>query len=653
MESVFLFVIHIKKKIFMKNQIVLAILAAFSSAVYAQTETLPTIVVGASPIIEEVRVDPFSSVSAVVTEEQLRDQNAIDLTAALRRVPGVQTSRYNPVGAFGGSEGGGVFIRGMGTSRPGSEIKTYIDGVPFYMGIWSHPLLDLLPINGMQSITVIKSPQPQISGDNFASVNLETKRASEEGVHGDFRVSAGSFGTVAEQATLLGRHGDLDWMLAQGFARSDGHRSNANGKLSNVMGRIGIRLNDNWSTSTSFLYVDNKSRDPGSTLVAASAIPQQFNTEGGTISAEIAHTHQDWRGSLKVFGAQAKGSWLNQPAPDGDTISKSKMVGLRWKEQFSPWTGGTIIAGLDYDKISGDAQFNRVPPAANARFDIPTFKITSPYVALNHNITLNKDWSLLPSLGLRFYHSNHFPSKTAPHAGVSLISDKLTIFANVSRGVHYPGPEAATLSFNIAALGRSWEQLSAEELNHAEIGFKFSPTASTQIDASLFNDRVKNRYVFGFPPNVSPPPKFLNLGSYRVKGAELAIRQEVTSNWTVFGGLTLLDPSISRLPYTPRRAFTLGINGKVGPVRVAFDAQHQSETWALSSSRTVGSVPKDTQKVDAFTVANMRLSYPIPALGKKGEVFLAVENIFDAKYAYRTGYPMPGRWGQVGLSASF
>jgi outer membrane cobalamin receptor len=43
----------------------------------------------------------------------------------------------------------------------------------------------------------------------------------------------------------------------------------------------------------------------------------------------------------------------------------------------------------------------------------------------------------------------------------------------------------------------------------------------------------------------------------------------------------------------------------------------------------------------------------LPFLGKRGEIFVAMENLLDANYAYRPGYPMPGRWGQIGLSASF
>lgn len=618
---------------------------------FAQTATLAPVVVTARPVVEDVNLDSFSAGSAVITQDQLRDQNAVDLASALRRTPGVQISRYNPVGAFGGDQGGAVFIRGMGVSRPGSEIKTYIDSVPFYMGLWSHPLLDLLPVNSMQSVTVYKSPQLHINGNNFASVNLQTQRASQEGVQGDVRLSGGSFGTLTEQFNLLGRQGDLDWSLSQGHAQSNGHRTHADGELNNVLGRVGYRLNANWSIGASFVYVNNKARDPGDSRVATPAIAPEYNTEAGMISTSISHAHGDWRGELKLYSNKTRGDWLNQPAPDGDSINRSSMSGLRWKEQFSPWQGGTVVAGIDHDRISGDATFNRLAPAPQGFFDAPTFKITSPYLALNQNIPLSADWSLVPSAGVRFYDHSQFASRTAPQAGVSLVSDRLTVFANLSRGINYPGLETPLLASLIPALGGSWKQLSAEELDHAEIGFKWTASEATQIDASLFHDKVKNRYVFGFPPDVPPPPQFINLGAYTMRGAELSVRQSLGRDWSAFVGLTLLDPSIGNLPYSPRRAVTLGLNGKAGPLRVAVDAQFQSAVWALNRSRNAGAI--NTERVSAFTVANVRVSYPMPALGSKGEVFVALENIFDRDYAYRPGYPMPGRSAQVGLTASF
>ena len=634
-----------------QHTLAIAITLAFSGNTNAQSITLPSVVITAHPVIEEVQLDDFSSTAAIVTVEQLRDQNAVDVASALRRTPGVQISRYNPVGAFGGDQGGAVFIRGMGISRPGSEIKTTIDGIPFYMGVWNHPLLDLLPVNGMQSITVYKSPQPQFSGNNFASINLRTKNATEKGDHGSARISIGSFGTVTEQAELTGKQGSFDYVLAQGYAKSNGHRAGAEGELNNFMGSIHYQLDKNWAINASVLSVDNTASDPGDSRSAALLIVPKYTTQANMITAGLSHQHGSWRGDIKVYNDSGEGNWLKQSGMDGDTLTSFRMSGLRWKEQFSPSDGGTVIAGLDYDRISGDVKFNRIAPALTAHFEAPTFRISSPYLAYNQQIKLNQQWHLAPSAGVRFYGHSEFPSKTSPHAGISLVSENLTFFANISRGINYPGLETTVLSALIMPLGSSWKKLSPEELYHAEIGLKFMPATTTQIDLSLFDDKIKNRYVFGFPPDVPPPPQFINLGSYTMNGAELTIRQTLTQNWTLFGGLSLLNPSIENLPYTPKHSVTMGINGQIEKVRVSVDAQYQSEIFALNRARAAGAL--NTDEVGSFAVANARLAYPFAALGKAGEFFISIENLFDKTYAYRPGYPMPGRWGQVGMSASF
>ncbi|MEN9865383.1 MAG: hypothetical protein RL748_973 [Pseudomonadota bacterium] len=617
----------------------------------ASAEPAQTVRITAHPVIEEVKVDRFSGSAAVVTEAQLRDQNALDAAAALRRTPGVQISRYNPVGAFGGDQGGAVFIRGMGVSRPGSEIKTYIDGMPFYMGVWNHPLLDLLPVNGMRSITVYKSPQPQINGNNFASINLETKRATEDGVHGNARLSAGSFGTVTEQFDLSGKSGDIHYALAQGYAKSSGHRDNASGELKNLMGRLGWKLDANWRIDASLLHVDTTARDPGDLRQPKAALAPEYANRASMFTLGLAHQHGSAQGELRLYSNRGDGDWLHQGGLDGDTRSHFSMSGLRWKEQFSPWSDATLVGGIDLDRIDGDVDFKRINPAPSASFTAPGFKVSSPYIALNQQLALNNEWKLIPSIGLRYYEHNQFKSGSAPHLGLSLVSDNLTLFAQASRGINYPGLEAPVLSSLIAPLGDSWKKLQAEELEHLEFGLKFSPSNASQIDFSLFQDKVKNRYVFGFPPDVPPPPQFLNLGSYRMQGLELSLRQSLNQQWTLFTGLTLLDPSIDNLPYTPKQALSLGLNGQVGAVKLALDAQYQSEVRALNRTRAAGSV--NTEQVSAFAVCNARFSYPLAALGKKGEVFVAIENLFDRSYAYRPGYPMPGRWGQVGISTSF
>ena len=538
---------------FKQLPIALAISTFVAGPAFAQesNQDKQTVVVSARPIIEEVKIDAYSSSAALVTEAQLRDQNAVDLASALRRTPGVQIARYNPVGAFGGDQGGAIFIRGMGVSRPGSEIKTYIDGVPFYMGVWNHPLLDLLPVNGMQSVTVFKSPQPQVNGNNFASVNLQTKRASKEGSEANIRVSAGSFSTVVEQADITGRSGDVDFSLAQGYAKSNGHRPNADGQLKNIMGKITYQIDSNWSVNSNFLAVDNHASDPGDQRTPSTAVAPKYDTKASLFSIGVAHQHDQWKGELRFYRNKGDGNWLSQAGLDGDTLTHFSMQGLRWKEEVSPWQGGFVNFALDQDSLDGSVKFNRISPAPSASFVAPNFKMTSVFLGLRQELPIDRNWRALPSVGLRFNQHNQFDSKQTPTLGLSLISEQAQFFIQASRGINYPGLETTVLSSLIAPLGNSWKKLNAEELDHLELGAKLSLSRETQLDVSFFKDKVKNRYVFGFPPEVPPPPQFLNLGAYNNQGAELALRTEVNTDLTLFTGVTFMNPSIEHLPYTP------------------------------------------------------------------------------------------------------
>ncbi|NSL87161.1 TonB-dependent receptor [Chitinophaga sp. Mgbs1] len=613
---------------------------------------MPKVTIVAKPLVEAIKLDSFSAVTAVVSQAQLRDLNAVDLASALRRTPGVQIARYNPVGAFGGDQGGAIFIRGMGASRPGSEIKTYINGLPFYMGLFNHPILDILPINGMQNITVYKSPQPQISGNNFASISLHTADpvADTVALQGNLRVSGGMFGTFVEQANLTGRTGKLDFGIAQGFARSNGHRSNASGTLRNVMANVGTEINIKWRAEIHLLYVNNLAKDPGDNRAVAPAIAPQYNTDAGMLSAGVVHHYKNVQGEIQLYTNRGVSSWLYQPPPDSNGYYHFNMSGIRWKETIQPWKGGSIFLNLDYDHLGGKDITEASTPAAKSEFKPESFNLVSPNVGISQNLALATNVTIRPSAGIRFYKHNTFHSKWAPYAGLSTTWKQLTVFGNISRGINYPGLEAPLLSLLIPPLGDTWKSLQPETVDHIEAGVQWIPVAITEINLSLFSDKIKNRYIFGFPPVLSIP-EFVNLGNYTMKGLELSLRQTIVKQWQFFAGLTLLDPSISNLPYAPKTAITAGINGRIGPVAIVFDGQSQSKVWALNKSRSADAT--NTEQIDGFTVVNTRISYVLPVLGQQGEAFVNVENLFNERYAYRPGYPMPGIWFQAGVSASF
>ncbi len=604
-------------------------------------------VVVVPPIVDATTFDAFGSSQTVVSSSQVADLNALDLASALRRTPGVTISRFNPVGSFGGAEGGSVHVRGMGASRPGSEIKTYVDGVPFYMGLWNHPLLDLLPVDGIDRITVLKGPQPQTFGDAFSAVAIDSARATSDGFAASLRVSGGSFGTVAEQALATGRFGAWELVASQGFARSDGHRDDARGRIANAAARIGYRWNDSWAIDARVMRVGNTATDPGEVGLPATR-NGRYDTSGTLLAAAVSHHFTAAQGAVQVYRSSGTGNWLDQRPPDEDTLTQFSMTGVRWRERWRAWDRGTVSGGLTLDRVDGNAQFHPAGAAASSAFDGTAFMLTSPHVAVDHTLALPAGWHVTPSAGVRHYSHSVFADAIAPHAGVVAQAPwPLALRANYARGVHYPGQEVAVLSTLIPPLGTTWRSLDAETLDHVEVGVMAAPAASTTVDFAWFNDRRDNRYVFAFPPAVARP-MFLNVGSYRVQGAEFSVQQRIASGWQAFGGLTLLNTSIEGVPYTPKATLALGVTGRVGRLRLAMDLQSQSAMEVFGRARNPAA--SDLARVKGFTVVNVRPSYRLPVWRERVDAFVAIENLFDRAYAFRPGYPMPGTSVQVGVA---
>ncbi len=605
------------------------------------------------PIIQGNQTDIYGSTKTVITQEQINDLNAQDLETALRMTPGVSMSRYNPIGSFGGADGGGVFIRGMGSSRPGAEIKTMVDGVPMFMSVWNHPLLDLMSIDGSQSIEVYKSPQPQYFGNAVGLINIVPKRITEPGFFTSAEAAVGSYGTHIAKTEHGGNINGWDYYLGGGLRESNGHRDHADGELKNIYGRIGRQLSDNWDLSIFAMANDNWANDPGVEGADPSEREGKYETRVWMGTATLSHEYENAKGEIKLYQSAGEGDWLDQPTDTTgvteDLFNDFLFYGARVKETLTFGNGMSLLAGADWDYTEGDYT-QEYSDGSSDVWDGENFDILSPYAAFSWQIGVSNGITITPSFGARFYSHSQYSDELAPHAGLTASFGRFEAHMGYSRGVVYPGLEVAVMGQDVLPiLGDSWKDLDPETVDHYEIGFSVSPTRQTLLDLVLFYEDGNDRYVI-VPYASGIKPHYDNVEEFTIKGLEATATWQPASNFSLFAGVTLLDPDPEDLPYAPEVTVSTGLTLRfLERFKLNLNASYISSMHVSSQVRKKDD--ENTTKVEDFFLVNGKLTYDLDLKGADYEIklFLAGENLTDQDYEYQSGYPMPGINGMLGI----
>jgi len=630
-------------------------LAAHHIQAEEKTVQMPEVTVIASPVIEGTSVNEMGSSVTTVSKEQLDALNAQDLPSALRKTPGVVISRHNPVGSFGGGEGGAIFIRGQGSSRPGTEIQMNIDGIPKFVSVWTHPLMDVLSVDIIDHIDVYKGAQPVLFGNMaFGAVQLHTKKQTQEGFTTNFETAYGSFNTWTEVAEHGGKIKSFDYYLVQSFRKSDGHRDNAGGELQNYFGRLGYDLSQNWNISLTFNRTDNWADDPGADTLNAQK-NGTFKTDDNFSILTLSNRHDWGNGYVKLYVEDGHIDWVGQynsatKKNDSDTLTDYNNYGFRIRETLKLWKGGQLLTGADIDAISGEVDFV-TPPSPSKHFDKETFRLFSPYAAISHRFDFATDWYLTPSVGVRYFRHSEFDSETGPQAGLVLGYKTTELHGFYSKGVNYPGIFAKTQDVMFMPGENRWQDLNAETVNHVEVGISHLFSDKAKADITYFKDNGKNRIVTSVPPPF--PPKWENVGTFDMQGIEASVIITPMQDVSLFAGLTYLDVNPSDMPYSPEMSASFGINYRfLDHFDLSLDALYVDEQFVTSRGRQENTINKDI--VDSYFLLNGKLAYHFKFCDTQhGQIYISGENLTDTAYEQKKGYPMPGISGMMGVKLTF
>ncbi len=598
----------------------------------------------APPVLEGNSTDRYGSLITAVTEAQITDLNAQDLSSALRRVPGVSVSRYNLIGAYGGADGGAVYIRGQGSGRPGDEISILMDGVPRFVGVWTHPLLDTIDVDSIRRIDIYKSPQPVLLGNMaFAAVNILPRVHEREGFSGRYGAAYGEFGTVVQRVQIGGRRSRFDFDINGSYRRSDGHRENAGGQTWAVDGTLGIRLNEHWRLSTYLSHTDGWADDPGDVRVAHPPVTPRFVTNDDFTLVVLSHDHGRWSGSVKLYNETGDIDWLQWDSSESQsfrTLTDYDNYGFRLREQFKPWEKGEILFGFDQDFYGGTA-VERWAAGDRNPVDLQ-LRNSAPYAMYSQTFDIGS-FRLTPSAGIRRNASRFFGADWGPQAGITVDRGTTRLYANYANGFNLPGVYAASF-YSSWGRGDQWKKLRPERIRHAEVGLLQPLTRRARLSWSVFRDRVEDALRFVAPP--PPPPQFANIGNYRVIGSELSLDVFMSDNLALYTGANYQSTAPSDVPNAPRWLWVSGMNWLLATDwRFNLDAEWVDDQFVLNPRFAATQA-----SVAPYFLLNGRLARRV---GRRHELFVAVENLTDSDYEFRPGYPMPGRTWMLGLNLGF
>ncbi|HDQ04668.1 MAG TPA: TonB-dependent receptor, partial [Deltaproteobacteria bacterium] len=610
------------------------------------------VVVVASPIIEGNKLIDSGGQVTVIDKKQIEDLNAQDLPSALRRTPGVSVSRHNQVASFGGAEGGAVYIRGMGSSRPGGEIQILVDGIPKFAGIWSHPLMDMVSTDIAQRIEVYKGAQPVLFGNmSFGAINLVTKRRDEPGFTTALKGAFGSYHTLIEVAEHGGKISNTDYYVLQSYKRSSGHRDNASGELQNYFGRTGHEISGNWSVSLVVNASKNRADDPG-----PEGRPQErqgtYKLEDVLTIAALSHDYNNIKGDWKIYWNRGRARWLEQFDLANffyfDTLTDFDNYGLRVRETLTLWSGSSLLTGADFDFTSGKVFIDRELPRPDAEFPRKTFRVVSPYFLLSQKVELAGGWQIVPSGGLRYYEHSDFDAQFTPQAGIALKNSSTELHFFFSRGINYPGLYVVAQSEMFWGDNTGWKQLKPEKVDHFEAGITRYFGEKVRADLTYFYDKGSNRLIIITSP---PPPHYENIARFKREGLEATLNFYPVKEVSFFaGGTWVARKSPDNLPYSPKWMVSAGVNIRLFEnLKISLDTLYQDDQY-VANNRFLD-YGTNIVKVDGFWILNGKISWEFDwqSPKMKGEIFLAGENLTDVRYAYKKDYPMPGINGMLGI----
>lgn len=572
--------------------------------------------------------DTTGQAITIVTAADLERLQAVNLTDALRTLPGASIAQRGPVGGQTS-----VFLRGGNSS----QTLVLIDGVRINDPSSPNAAVDFgsLLAGNAQRIEVLRGPNSVVWGSQAMGgvVNIETALPTSD-LEARGALEYGFADTVLGRANLSGGSGPIQASLGGTFYRTDGISALSGGTEKDgsrtwaLNGRIKAELVPDVSIDLRGYYNDSR-------------VDFDSAFSGGAESLAVANNRQ-FAGYAGLNFALADGKWQNRLAytrtdirrrgTDPVVYSYNNYVvsgtidRFEYRSSYDLAALATLGFGLEHESTASSTSYEGGPA------QLQDTDVTGGYVQLS----LRPVQGVTLSGGVRHDDYSTYGGHTTFGGNLAW---SLNGGATVLRATYAEGFRAPTLTEGQPPYGNT--QLKPETARNVDLGIEQSLLDNrVRLGLTWFNRRSTDLIVYSFSAGRSE-----NIGRVDAEGLEFALRIEPTDRLRVEANYTLTDA------FNRSGSF----NGK----RLQLRPQHSgsfSIDWATPLGLNLGATALligdsfDDQAnrvpLDGYALVTLRASLPID---DKLELYGRVENLTDAHYQTVAGYGTYGRAAYAGV----
>lgn len=614
----------------------LTVVPLISGAVYAETKqpapsaySMGEVVVTADRLEEYIKNYPQDVNSVSRTEIVKRNHSNVE--EILKTMPGVEVYPTSGMGSR-------ISIRGSGKS---SGVLLLLNGRPLNSNQSGSMDLNSIPVDIIESVTVFKPPVPVWlgPGGSDGAINIVTREIKTAGkgetLSSSVKAAGGSYGLIQTGASQALKLGDGSLLLSGSFNHRDGKRQNSDRNDGNVSANWGRTAKDGTKYELNGRYYQAEYGIPGPTDNVTPDARQQYRK--GSLDGRIS-------GAIQETGSYTLNSYgdllnLKDRSQLGYTATlDDRKVGLKldtsWLDDAEKWE--LRIGGMsEFDNFEHTlaGRHDRFRNGLNAQFD-KRFGDFTATVGARGDVTNDFGFNPGGSLGLGWGIRKNWQIK----ARVGYVTNVPT-FEQLYQSTHGSIDQS-----------RGNPDLKVEKVLTSDLSIEYKPAKGSQLQATLF--RVDTWDLITSRRGTDLIYRPINISGAERQGIELSAKHSwmagLSSDLSFVYQQSKDKDLGTKLPYTPDLKLKTTIQYTVPTLKTRLEATVRYEGARYSQ---VENLP--AQKLDEYVTADLRITQPVAFKNAKADIYVKVDNLFNAAYQSHLGYPDDGIRALGGVQVRF